>query len=70
VRHSASCVTPGSSIGRPATTARTIVGFDPSAHGSIAVLDEARDLLEINDLPATPEANGRSATNAVDGSAP
>jgi hypothetical protein len=44
-------------------TAQTVIGIDPGAHGAIAVLDEARDLLEIVDLPATPEANGGSATN-------
>jgi hypothetical protein len=30
-------------------TAQTIVSFDPSAHGSIAVLDEAGGLLEVVD---------------------
>ena len=44
-------------------SAPTILGIDPGAHGAIAVLDEAGDLLEVVDMPATPEANGRTATN-------
>jgi hypothetical protein len=42
----------------------TILGIDPGAHGAIAVLDEDGGLLEVLDMPSTPEANGRSATNA------
>jgi crossover junction endodeoxyribonuclease RuvC len=45
-------------------TTQTILGIDPGAHGAIAVLDEGGDLLEVLDLPSTPEANGRTATNA------
>jgi crossover junction endodeoxyribonuclease RuvC len=41
-----------------------IFGIDPGVHGAIAVLDEGGDLLEVVDMPSTPEANGRSATNA------
>jgi crossover junction endodeoxyribonuclease RuvC len=41
-----------------------ILGIDPGAHGAIAVLDEAGDLLEVVDMPSLFEANGRSATNA------
>jgi crossover junction endodeoxyribonuclease RuvC len=41
-----------------------ILGIDPGAHGAIAVLDEGGELLEVLDMPSTPEANGRSATNA------
>jgi crossover junction endodeoxyribonuclease RuvC len=44
--------------------ARTILGIDPGAHGAIAVLDESGDLLEVLDMPSTPEANGRTATSA------
>jgi crossover junction endodeoxyribonuclease RuvC len=42
----------------------TILGIDPGAHGAIAVLDESGSLLEVHDMPATSEANGRTATNA------
>jgi crossover junction endodeoxyribonuclease RuvC len=45
-------------------TAHTIVEIDPGAHGAIAVSNEGGDLLEVHDIPTTPEANGRSATNA------
>ena len=41
-----------------------VVGIDPGAHGAIALLDEAGNLLEVVDMPSTPEANGRTATNA------
>jgi crossover junction endodeoxyribonuclease RuvC len=44
--------------------AQAILGLDPGAHGTIAVLDESGDLLEVQDMPSTPEANGRTATNA------
>jgi hypothetical protein len=42
----------------------TILGIDPGAHGAVAVLDEARQLLDMYDMPSTVEANGRTATNA------
>jgi crossover junction endodeoxyribonuclease RuvC len=45
-------------------TAQTIIGIDPGAHGAIAVMNEGGDLLEVLDMSSTPEANGRSATNA------
>jgi hypothetical protein len=45
-------------------TAQTILGIDPGAHGAIAVLDGDGGLLEVVDMPSTPEANGRTATNA------
>jgi crossover junction endodeoxyribonuclease RuvC len=45
-------------------TAQTIIGIDPGAHGAIAVMNEGGDLLEVLDMPSTPEANGRTATNA------
>ena len=41
-----------------------ILGIDPGAHGAVAVLGETGELLEVHDMPATPEANGRTATNA------
>jgi crossover junction endodeoxyribonuclease RuvC len=41
-----------------------IVGIDPSAHGAIAVLNAAGQLLDVIDMPSTLEANGRTATNA------
>ena len=42
----------------------TILGIDPGAHGAIALLNESGELLEVVDMPSTPEANGRTATNA------
>ena len=30
----------------------SIIGLDPGAHGAIAELDEAGDLLAIHDMPA------------------
>jgi crossover junction endodeoxyribonuclease RuvC len=42
----------------------TILGIDPGAHGAIAVLEDGDELLEVLDMPSTPEANGRTATNA------
>jgi hypothetical protein len=42
----------------------TILGIDLGAHGAIAVLNENGELLELVDMPSTPEANGRTATNA------
>src|ERR1700722_9245830 len=47
-----------------ATMDAVVVGIDPGAHGAIAVLTEAGQLLEVIDMPSTPEANGRTATNA------
>jgi crossover junction endodeoxyribonuclease RuvC len=41
----------------------TILGVDSGA-GAVAVLTENGDLLEELDMPATAEANGRTATNA------
>jgi hypothetical protein len=41
-----------------------IVGIDPGARGAIATLDASGQLLDVVDMPATPELNGRSATNA------
>jgi crossover junction endodeoxyribonuclease RuvC len=41
-----------------------VVGIDPGAHGAIAVLNGAAELLGIIDMPSTQEANGRTATNA------
>jgi hypothetical protein len=45
-------------------TSSTIVGVDPGAHGAIAILDETGQLLGIEDMPTSPAANGRTATNA------
>ena len=42
----------------------SILGIDPGAHGAIATLDENGQLLSIEDMPVTREANGRHATNA------
>src|SRR5271166_1183109 len=41
-----------------------ILGLLPGAHGAIAVLDEAGQLLDVLDMPSTPDASGRTATNA------
>jgi crossover junction endodeoxyribonuclease RuvC len=41
-----------------------IAALDPGAHGAIAFLDESGALIEVHDMPSTPEANGRTATNA------
>ena len=41
-----------------------VIGIDPGAGGAIALLDEAGQLLSVEDMPALPEANGRIATNA------
>jgi crossover junction endodeoxyribonuclease RuvC len=41
-----------------------ILGIDPGAHGAVVILNEAGDLTAIFDMPTTPEANGRTATNA------
>ena len=41
-----------------------VVGIDPGAHGAIAVLTKAGQLLGVFDMPSTTEANGRPATNA------
>ena len=42
----------------------TILGIDPGKSGTVAVLDEGGDLLEMHDMPSTLGSNGRSATNA------
>jgi len=41
-----------------------VLGIDPGAHGAIATLGEDGQLVGVVDMPATTEANGRSATNA------
>jgi len=41
-----------------------VIGIDPGGHGAIAVLTENGALLDVVDMPATREANGRTATNA------
>jgi crossover junction endodeoxyribonuclease RuvC len=41
-----------------------VVGIDPGAHGAIAVLTEAGQLLGVFGMPSTAEANGRRGTNA------
>ncbi len=41
-----------------------VLGIDIGAHGAIALLTAAGDLIEVADMPVTREANGRSATNA------
>jgi crossover junction endodeoxyribonuclease RuvC len=41
-----------------------VFGIDPGGHGAIAVISAAGQLLDVIDMPSTPEANGRTATNA------
>jgi crossover junction endodeoxyribonuclease RuvC len=41
-----------------------VIGIDPGAHGAIAVLDENGAIVDVFDMPSTPESNGRPATNA------
>ena len=36
-----------------------VIGIDPGAHGAIAVIDDAGQLLDVIDMPATPEARHR-----------
>jgi hypothetical protein len=44
---------------------KTIIGIDPGVNGAVAVLDEAGNLLNIFDMPVTPDgAKGRNALNA------
>ena len=42
----------------------TILGIDPGKSGTIAVLDENGELLDVHDTPTTLETSGRTATNA------
>jgi hypothetical protein len=44
--------------------ARTVLGIDPSVHGAIAILDKTGQILELEDMPATVEAGGRTSTSA------
>lgn len=41
-----------------------VIGIDPGVHGAIAIIDDVGRLLDVIDMPATVEANGRSATSA------
>jgi crossover junction endodeoxyribonuclease RuvC len=45
-------------------TVRVIVGIDPGAHGAIAVLTVAGELLAVYDMPSIEESAGRPSTNA------
>jgi crossover junction endodeoxyribonuclease RuvC len=42
-----------------------VLGIDPGAHGAIAILSITGELIGVEDMPNTPEANGRVATNAA-----
>lgn len=42
-----------------------VLGIDIGVNGAIATLDSSGDLIEVVDMPATLEANGRRATNAA-----
>lgn len=42
-----------------------VLGIDIGANGAIAVLTRSGELLDVIDMPALPEANGRRATNAA-----
>jgi crossover junction endodeoxyribonuclease RuvC len=44
--------------------AAVVLGIDLGVNGAIAILSEAADLIDVVDMPATLEANGRRATNA------
>jgi crossover junction endodeoxyribonuclease RuvC len=44
--------------------APVVLGIDPGAHGAVAILSSAGELLEVVDMPSLPEPNGRVATNA------
>jgi hypothetical protein len=46
------------------TMAAVVLGIDPGAHGAIAILSSAGELLGVEDMPVTLEPNGRRATNA------
>ena len=37
-------------------SAQTVLGIDPGAHGAIAVLNDSGELLELVDMPSTPDA--------------
>jgi crossover junction endodeoxyribonuclease RuvC len=41
-----------------------VLGIDPGANGAIALLDDSGELVSIEDMPSTAEANGRTVTNA------
>ena len=44
---------------------KVYLGIDPGVNGSVSVLDEAGNLLNIYDMPTTPDgAKGRNALNA------
>lgn len=40
-----------------------VLGIDPGAHGAIAVLSRNGELLRVEDMPKTLQANGREATS-------
>jgi crossover junction endodeoxyribonuclease RuvC len=42
-----------------------IVGIDPGGHGAFVGLAESGEILWHEDMPTTPEANGRVATNVA-----
>ena len=44
--------------------AKVVLGIDPGAKGAIAILSETGELIEVIDMPASLEANGRQTTNA------
>lgn len=44
--------------------ATIVLGIDPGAKGAIATLTDTGELLDIVDMPATLEPNGRKITNA------
>ena len=41
-----------------------VVGIDPNSKGAVVTLNAGEELVEIFDMATTPEANGRTATNA------
>ena len=41
-----------------------VLGIDPGSKGAVVILNDAGELVAIFDMPVTPEASGRTATNA------
>ncbi len=44
---------------------RVILGIDPGAHGAIAVMDEAGDLIEVHDMPVIKIKVGKTMRDRV-----
>ena len=45
---------------------KTIIGIDPGVNGAVSILDEAGHLINVFDIPVTPDgAKGRNAINEL-----